>query len=242
MPEKSLFTFLSMIAAGVAGAVGASLLPSAAPAPLPGLDADQSAQLNARFSDLSKGIELINGRLTSVEDTARMVDVAPRSSASDRLTREDVESIVAELLASRPTSTDSTDSLGAVIEAILDARAERTRLASEQAVQASAESAREDQLARLQVQLALTDEQVVAVRGVFNTQTKAWKEKLAALEQDPNYGPESYKTPWTETQEATKASMKATLSPAQFDEYQRSLRAFGEAPAGQGELPDLDRR
>ncbi len=242
MPEKSLFVFLSMIAAGVAGAVGASLLPSDAPAPRPGLDADQSAQLNARFSDLSESLELLSARLTNVESAARMMEVAPRSGASDQLTREDVESIVAELLASDPSSPNSQGSLETTLERVLDARAERARLASERAKIANAESAREGQLAKLQVQLALTDAQVMAVREVFDTQTKAWNEKVASMEQDPNFGPESYKSIWNEAQEATKASMKATLTPAQFDEYVSSLGGYGEPPAGQGEMPDFDRR
>ena len=242
MPEKSLFVFLSMIAAGVAGAVGASLLPSDAPAPRPGLDADQSAQLNARFSDLSESLELLSARLTNVESAARMMEVAPRSGASDQLTREDVESIVAELLASNPASPNSQDSLETILERVLDARAEQARVASEQARVAQKESARESQLAKLQVQLALTDEQVIAVRGVFDTQTRAWNEKVAKMEQDPDFGPESYRSIWTEAQEATKASMKAALTPAQFDEYLSSLTGFGEPPLGRGEMPDVDRR
>ena len=83
----------------------------------------------------------------------------------------------------------------------------------------------EAQISNLETSLALTDEQVVAVRGVFQQQTAAYEDQLKELEQSENYGPDTVQALWHETREKTKLAMKARLTPAQYDEYLQSLDA-----------------
>ncbi|MDB2576828.1 hypothetical protein N9Z54_06465 [Planctomycetota bacterium] len=232
MPDKSLSLFLSMAAAGVAGAVGASLLPSDAPPPQAGLTALQSAQLNAGLNDLSNGLELLNARLTSVEDAASLVKITPRSQADGPLTRAEVEAIVAEFLASSPSSAagPAPEGLESALDRMLDARAERARLAAEQESNAIMHEALEGQIGSLRQNLGLSDEQVLAVREIFQEQTSIYVDRQRELESSGSYGPEEHLELWFETRAKTKAAMKESLTPIQFDEYSRSLEAQDDDP------------